>query len=228
MARLRASWRTSLPVVQQPRNPQSESIARNPYQTAVHQLIHMGSALPVAWRVSYGRRGRPQAEGRAFSPAPSGLLAPASLQKSPPVRLPRLARARTGAGVPCAAHHGTPSQQGAAPTMESAMKNIAEFTIIGRVGAIKTLGKAVRVTIASNYRLKDERSEWREDTYWNEVTVFSPTTQAYIAEHIAKGDLVHMRGRLRQSSYERNGGRVYTVDLVASSFSRLAQAQLEQ
>src|SRR4051812_28958872 len=33
MARLRASWRTSLPVVQQPRNPQSESIARTPYHT---------------------------------------------------------------------------------------------------------------------------------------------------------------------------------------------------
>ena len=103
------------------------------------------------------------------------------------------------------------------------MKNVAEFTIIGQVGARKTLGKAVRVTIASNYRLKDERGDWREDTHWNEVTVFSPTTQAYIAEHIAKGDLVHVRGRLRQSSYERNGSRVYTVDLVASSFSRLAQ-----
>ena len=45
------------------------------------------------------------------------------------------------------------------------MKNIAEFTIIGRVGAIKTLGKAVRATIASNYRLKDERGAWREDTH---------------------------------------------------------------
>ena len=44
------------------------------------------------------------------------------------------------------------------------MKNVAEFTIIGRVGARKTLGKAVRVTIASNYRLKDERGDWREDT----------------------------------------------------------------
>src|SRR5215204_1653300 len=33
MARLRDSWRTSLPVAQQPRNPQSESIARTPYQT---------------------------------------------------------------------------------------------------------------------------------------------------------------------------------------------------
>jgi single-stranded DNA-binding protein len=41
--------------------------------------------------------------------------------------------------------------------------------------------------------------------------VFSPTTQSYIAEHITKGDLVHVRGRLRQSSYERNGSRVYTA-----------------
>ncbi len=53
--------------------------------------------------------------------------------------------------------------------------------------------------------------------------MFSPSTQAYIEEHITKGDLVHVRGRLRQSSCERNGSRVYTVDLVASSFSRLAQ-----
>src|SRR3954464_6018514 len=35
MARLRASWRTSLPVVQQPRNPQSESIARSPYDSSL-------------------------------------------------------------------------------------------------------------------------------------------------------------------------------------------------
>ena len=53
--------------------------------------------------------------------------------------------------------------------------------------------------------------------------MFSPTTRSYIEEQITKGDLVHVRGRLRQSSYERNGSRVYTVDLVASSFSRLAQ-----
>src|SRR3954462_8514430 len=37
MARLRASWRTSLPVVQQPRNPQSESIARSPYEILVSE-----------------------------------------------------------------------------------------------------------------------------------------------------------------------------------------------
>src|SRR5215212_9392642 len=36
MARLRASGRTSLPACQQPRNPQSESIARTPYQPLRH------------------------------------------------------------------------------------------------------------------------------------------------------------------------------------------------
>src|SRR3954468_18750858 len=35
MARLRVSWRTSLTAPQQARNPQSESIARNPYDEAV-------------------------------------------------------------------------------------------------------------------------------------------------------------------------------------------------
>src|SRR3954453_24045902 len=40
MARLRASWRTSLPVVQQPRNPQSESIARSPYDTLTQEPSH--------------------------------------------------------------------------------------------------------------------------------------------------------------------------------------------
>src|SRR5215218_9412637 len=87
-----------------------------------------------------------------FSP-PDGLLAPASLQKSPPLRLPRAARALTGAGLPCGSQHGTPSQRGAAPTVERAMKNVAEFTIIGRVGAVKP-GKAMRVTVASNYRMR--------------------------------------------------------------------------
>src|SRR5215212_10296812 len=57
MARLRDSWRTSLPASHQPRNPQSESIARTPYekirphhlerkallyvrQSSAHQVLH--------------------------------------------------------------------------------------------------------------------------------------------------------------------------------------------
>src|SRR3954453_4471083 len=46
MARLRASWRTSLPVAQQPSNPQSESISRTPYQdgNVPHGAIRLEAA----------------------------------------------------------------------------------------------------------------------------------------------------------------------------------------
>ena len=34
------------------------------------------------------------------------------------------------------------------------MRNIAEFTLIGRVGTIKQVGKTVRVSICANYPFK--------------------------------------------------------------------------
>jgi single-strand DNA-binding protein len=105
------------------------------------------------------------------------------------------------------------------------MRNIAEFQIIGRLGAIKKVGSTTRVTIASNYSYKDESGEWRDDAHWNEVVVFSRSTISYIEKHVGKGDLVHARGRIRQNSYERDDGeRVFTVDLICNDFSRLAQA----
>lgn len=98
------------------------------------------------------------------------------------------------------------------------MKNVAEFTIIGRVSKARALGKVTKVVIASNYRMKDG-DRWVEDTHWNEVTVFARNLQASIAEHVGKGDLVRVRGRIRQNSYERDGARVFTVDLIATEFA---------
>src|SRR4051812_5018301 len=57
MARLRASWRTSLPVAQQPRNPQSESIARTPYDEALYPARPPAAAAAVA---GVGQSGWPQ------------------------------------------------------------------------------------------------------------------------------------------------------------------------
>src|SRR4051794_11272700 len=115
--------------------------------------------------------GPPASRGSSFFPRPLGAPRARFAAKKPAPAAPSPRSGPAGAGCHCAAHHGPPSQRGAAPTMERAMKNIAEFTIIGRVSNTKTLGKTVRVTIASNYRLKDERGAWREGTFWNEVTV---------------------------------------------------------
>ncbi|CAH1662700.1 MULTISPECIES: single-stranded DNA-binding protein [Hyphomicrobiales] len=104
------------------------------------------------------------------------------------------------------------------------MRNIAEFTLIGRVGTIKQVGKTVRVTVCANYPFKDKGGEWKDDQHWNEVTIFTKSIQDYVNEHVSKGDLVHVRGRVRQNSYERDGQRIYTVDLIGLEFGKLAQA----
>lgn len=104
------------------------------------------------------------------------------------------------------------------------MRNIAEFTLIGRVGTIKQVGKTVRVSICANYPFKDDKGQWKDDAHWNEVTIFTKAIQSYVSEHVSKGDLVHVRGRLRQNSFERDGQRIYTVDLIALELGRLAQA----
>src|SRR5215212_3404940 len=60
MARLRASWRTSLPASQQPRNPQSESIARTPYDSgpAVLRFTNEAQRLFRAWMEDIQREAR--------------------------------------------------------------------------------------------------------------------------------------------------------------------------
>ena len=97
------------------------------------------------------------------------------------------------------------------------MSTIAEFKIIGRVGAVKDVGSTVHVSIASSYSYKDTRGDWAENVKWNEVTIFSEATQGYVKRNIRKGDLVYAAGTLSQTSYERNGERVYGVTLAVYS-----------
>jgi single-stranded DNA-binding protein len=103
------------------------------------------------------------------------------------------------------------------------MRNIAEFQIIGRVGNIKEVGSTTRVTIASNYPYRDDRGSWHDHVNWNEITLFSEKLQNHAEKHIVKGDLVFARGRIAQANYEKDGDRVFTVNLTCTEFSRLAK-----
>jgi len=54
--------------------------------------------------------------------------------------------------------------------------------------------------------------------------VFDIKDCTFIRDECGKGDLVLVEGRLRPNSYERNGERAYTVDLIALDFGLLAKA----
>ena len=102
------------------------------------------------------------------------------------------------------------------------MMNIAEFTILGRVGKIKPFEGKTNVTICANYTFRNRDGERDSAAHWNEVTVFPEATRDYIAKYGKEGDLVVARGRIKQTSFTRNGSTVYGVDLLADEFSILA------
>ena len=101
------------------------------------------------------------------------------------------------------------------------MQNIAEFQIIGRVGKVTEHDKVTKVSVASNYNRQDN-AEWITDTHWNEVTLFGRLIER--GAKADKGDLVHIRGRVRQNSYDAAEGKRYTVELIADGFAVLAKA----
>jgi antirestriction protein ArdC len=70
--------------------------------------------------------------------------------------------------------------------------------------------------------VKDKQGEWQDNPHWNEVVIFHENTRGYVKKHIEQGDLVFARGRVRQGSYEKDGETRYTVDLISTDFSRLA------
>src|SRR3546814_23233 len=77
-------------------------------------------------------------------------------------------------------------------------KNIAEFRIIGNVGKKRERDKVTYVSVGANYNRRDG-DDWKSETLWNSVVCFSNVAQQ--VENVSTGDLVHVTGRVRESSH---------------------------
>lgn len=104
-------------------------------------------------------------------------------------------------------------------------QNIAEFRIIGRVGKITSRERVTYVSVAANYNRRDG-DDWKTDTLWNSVVCFSNVAQQ--VEATGKGDLVHVTGRVRESSYGEANDVSYRTELIADTFSTLSKAETEE
>ena len=101
-------------------------------------------------------------------------------------------------------------------------QNIAEFRIIGRIGKITARERVTYVSVAANYNRRDG-DDWKTDTLWNSVVCFSNVAQQ--VEAASKGDLVHVTGRVRETSYGEAKDPSYRTELIADAFSILAKSE---
>ena len=110
------------------------------------------------------------------------------------------------------------------------MRGKAAFSIEGLVGKIKTVGTTRKIRIVVDASYKNDADEWEERPIWNTVTVFEDRKIEWIDKNLTKGDMVSVDGHMGENNYKNTKGEmVYTVDLTARRFERLAtKAQLDR
>ena len=98
------------------------------------------------------------------------------------------------------------------------MSSVNKAIIVGHLGrdpeARSTKGgkTVVTLSVATTHRRKDADDE----TEWHRVTVFGQQAEA-CERYLARGRLVYVEGRLRTSSYEKDGIKRYSTEIIAST-----------
>jgi single-strand DNA-binding protein len=94
--------------------------------------------------------------------------------------------------------------------------------LFGNLGADPELrvtsgGQAIlKLRLATNDSYLDKNNVRQERTEWHRVTVWGRRAEA-LGKILTKGDSIFIEGRLQTSSYEKNGEKRYSTDIVASN-----------
>lgn len=95
-------------------------------------------------------------------------------------------------------------------------QNVELIGNLGRDPEVRKTASGMSVcnlSVATSSRRKKD-DEWVEETEWHRVAVFNKTADN-CARFLKKGSRVHVNGRLRTSSYEKDGEKRYSTEIVA-------------
>ena len=105
--------------------------------------------------------------------------------------------------------------------------SVNQVTLLGNCGnAPETKftqgGMAITtISLATSFKRKDERGNATEKTEWHRVTFFGNVAEV-AQKYLRKGAKCFVQGRLQYGSYEKDGVKHYTTDIVADELTLLA------
>ncbi len=104
------------------------------------------------------------------------------------------------------------------------MSSLNKVQIIGNVGAppeirsMQSGDEVANLSIATSETWKDKTSgERKEKTEWHRVVVFGNLVNV-IKNYVDKGSKLYIEGRLETRSWESNGEKKYTTEIVLRGF----------
>jgi single-strand DNA-binding protein len=100
-------------------------------------------------------------------------------------------------------------------------RTLNKVQLIGRLGAdpeVKVTPSDLTVatfSLATNRQWTNRDGEMQEETDWHNIVAWDRLAEI-CGEHLVKGRLVYVEGRLRTRSWEQNGQKQYRTEVVAS------------
>lgn len=97
--------------------------------------------------------------------------------------------------------------------------------LCGRLGADPELrGSVLKLRLATSERRKDKDGNWSDHTEWHAVVVFGKRAEA-LHRLLRKGSRVLVEGKLRTSSWEKDGQKHYKTEVAADDIELLDSRQ---
>lgn len=81
-----------------------------------------------------------------------------------------------------------------------------------------------KLNVATSESYKDEQGEWKEETEWHRVTLWRNLAET-ANKFLKKGSKVAIEGKLKTSSYEKDGITRYSTEVIASSLVLLDKSE---
>lgn len=76
------------------------------------------------------------------------------------------------------------------------------------------------LSVATTYSRKDKDGNFQEKTEWHRVKLFGKTAEV-AGEYLKKGSQVYIEGRIEYGSYEKDGVKHYTTDIIGEDMQML-------
>lgn len=76
------------------------------------------------------------------------------------------------------------------------------------------------LSVATTFSRKDKDGNFQEKTEWHRVKLFGKTAEV-AGEYLKKGRQVYIEGRIEYGSYEKDGIKHYTTDIIGEDMQML-------
>lgn len=106
---------------------------------------------------------------------------------------------------------------------------INKVILVGNVGGdpeVRTFNgqKIAKFSIATTERFKDKDGELRENTEWHNISAWSGLAEI-VEKYVVKGSQVYLEGKIKTTSYDKNGEKRYSTGIDANTIKLLGRKE---